>query len=321
MKSNYLLAVLMALPLFFLSGCDDLVAPEVQTAAVSETATMSFVCGGTVIGDGGAPVIARGVCWSTGSGPTVDLPTKTIDGSGLGSFTSSINGLLPNTTYYIRAYATNLAGTAYGNQITATTLTAKPSLATTQASEITSYGALSGGNITDDGGSAVTGRGVCWSTSPNPEADLTTCTNDGTGKGLFSSTLTGLASRTIYYVRAYARNSAGVSYGQQIQLQTPASFSFLHTSLTLSAAEGNDNSISVTAYLPWTADIQGNSDWITVGPKMGEPGTNRLTVAVQVNFSTEDRHETIRITCQDMSMDIHVTQLRAGGYKNDGDLF
>lgn len=321
MKLNYLPAVLIALPLFILWGCKKPVAPNVQTTAVSGITTTSMVCGGTVTDDGGAPVLSRGVCWSTGASPTADLPTKTSDGSGVGSFTSTINGLLPNTTYYLRAYATNEAGTAYGNQLSATTLPAKPLLTTTQVSEITSYSARSGGNITDDGGSTVTERGVCWSPNPNPEADLPTRTHDGGGKGRFESTITGLKSKTTYYVRAYAKNSAGVSYGEQMQLQTPASFTLSQTSLTLTAEKGNDNSISITAYLPWTADIQGNSNWITVRNKTGEAGTSYLSIDVQVNFSSENRTETIRISCQDMYLDIQVTQLRADGYIDDGDLF
>lgn len=77
--------------------------------------------GGTITNDGGGPVSARGVVWSTATGPTVSLSTKTSDGSGAGSFGSYISGLTANTKYYVRAYATNAAGTAYGNEISFTT--------------------------------------------------------------------------------------------------------------------------------------------------------------------------------------------------------
>jgi hypothetical protein len=76
---------------------------------------------GTVTNDGGAAVFSRGICWSTSSNPTVALSTKTIDGSGIGSFTSSVTELVASTTYYVRAYATNSAGTAYGNEVSFTT--------------------------------------------------------------------------------------------------------------------------------------------------------------------------------------------------------
>jgi len=322
MKKYSLTAVPVLLPFILLiSGCSIPVLPELETAAVSQTGTTSLTCGGTVLTDGGAPVLARGVCWSTATGPSVDLPTKTNNGSGTGSFTSSVTGLAPNTTYYIRAYASNEAGTAYGNQITATTLPANASLTTSQASQITSFGAISGGNIADDGGSAVTLRGVCWSTATGPTADLPSRTQDGTGKGAFVSTLTGLSSRTTYYIRAYATNAAGTAYGQQIMVETPASVSLSATTLTVLAAESQNNDIVINSYGPWTAQVTGNTPWITLISITGEAGSSTFFFAMAENDTRADRTGIIRITCQDMSADITVNQLRAGGYMDDGDLF
>jgi hypothetical protein len=88
-----------------------------STLAISNIDFTSATSGGSISLDGGAAVTARGVCWSTSSNPTAALSTKTIDGSGMGSFTSSITGLLAATTYYVRAYATNSVGTAYGNEV------------------------------------------------------------------------------------------------------------------------------------------------------------------------------------------------------------
>jgi uncharacterized protein (TIGR02145 family) len=76
-----------------------------------------------VTSDGGAAIIASGVCWSTSENPTTSN-SKTTNGTGLGTYTSNITGLSPNTTYYVRAYATNSQGTAYGEQRTFRTLTA-----------------------------------------------------------------------------------------------------------------------------------------------------------------------------------------------------
>lgn len=91
--------------------------PEVTTNPITAIDTMHATSGGDVINDGGATVTVRGVCWSLTANPTVDLPTKTIDGNGTGSFSSSISGLSPNTSYHVRAYATNSAGTAYGSDV------------------------------------------------------------------------------------------------------------------------------------------------------------------------------------------------------------
>lgn len=91
--------------------------PIITTSPISDTTAVSVSCGGIITSDAGSPVTARGVCWSTTSGPTIALSTKTNNGTGTGSFTSSITGLTPNTIFYIRAYATNANGTAYGNEL------------------------------------------------------------------------------------------------------------------------------------------------------------------------------------------------------------
>lgn len=96
-------------------------AAIVTTASVSSVGTTSSTCGGTVSTDGGAAVTARGVCWAT-TGDPVASGNHTTDGSGTGTFSSSITGLLPNSTYYARAYATNSSGTSYGYTMRFTTL-------------------------------------------------------------------------------------------------------------------------------------------------------------------------------------------------------
>ena len=96
-------------------------APTVTTTAISEIDKTTATGGGNVTADGGATVTARGICWSTSQNPTVD-GSHTTDGTGTGSFTSSMTGLTANTTYYVRAYATNSAGTAYGEEVSFTTL-------------------------------------------------------------------------------------------------------------------------------------------------------------------------------------------------------
>ena len=91
------------------------------TAATSITPTYA-TSGGNVITDGGSTVVAYGVCWSTSANPTI-ADSKTIDGAGTGTFTSSLTGLTVNTTYYVRSYATNSEGTFYGNEISFTAST------------------------------------------------------------------------------------------------------------------------------------------------------------------------------------------------------
>lgn len=91
-----------------------------------------------------------------------------------------------------------------------------PSILTTMTTSVTGTSAASGGNITNDGGTPVTSKGVCWDTNPNPTIALSTKTDDGAGLGNFSSSVTGLTSETVYYLRAYAVNSFGTAYGTQL---------------------------------------------------------------------------------------------------------
>ncbi|MBK7629085.1 MAG: fibrobacter succinogenes major paralogous domain-containing protein [Bacteroidales bacterium] len=197
--------------------------PTVSTTSVSAVTQTTATAGGNITNNGGAAITTRGVCWSSLPAPTIALTTKTSDGSGSGSFTSSITGLSPGTIYYVRAYATNSVGTAYGNELSFTTGSGAPtgpSLTTTQITSITQTTASSGGSITTDGGANITAKGVCWSTSQNPTIALTTKTIDGTGTGTFSSSITGLTANTKYYVRAYATNSISTSYGNEISFTT-----------------------------------------------------------------------------------------------------
>ena len=96
------------------SACEMLNLPMLETLEVSEIGCEAAVCGGDITFEGVSAVIERGVVWSTEDNPTIS-GSKTSDGSGTGSFTSTLSNLQPDTEYFVRAYATNEAGTAYGN--------------------------------------------------------------------------------------------------------------------------------------------------------------------------------------------------------------
>ena len=142
--------------------------PVLVTTAITNIYQNTASSGGNLTSDGGATITTRGVCWNTGHNPTI-ANNKTNDGTGIGSFTSSITGLIGNTNYYVRAYATNSKGTAYGNEVGFTTSPINlPELTTAAVTDITQITASSGGSISSDGGATVTERGVCWSTGQNP---------------------------------------------------------------------------------------------------------------------------------------------------------
>jgi len=197
-------------------------APVVTTTSLSGATSSTAYGGGIVTVDNGSPIAVRGVCWSTNQNPTTN-DGKTSNGTGLGTFTSYLTKLNPGALYYVRAYAINSGGTSYGNQLTITTKDTLSTIITTPVLGVTSTTASSGGSIYSDGGAAVTARGVCWSTIPNPGI-TDSKTVDGTGPGSYASTLTGLTPGTTYYVRAYATNSVGTSYGSQYSLTAAISF-------------------------------------------------------------------------------------------------
>jgi uncharacterized protein (TIGR02145 family) len=94
--------------------------PELITSGVSQITSSTAISGGSITYNGGSPVIARGVCWNTSGEPVINNG-RTNDGTGTGNFQSTIYGLSPSTTYFLRAYATNAEGTAYGEELMLTT--------------------------------------------------------------------------------------------------------------------------------------------------------------------------------------------------------
>ena len=202
------------------SGSAVISLATLTTVPATKISTTSAVSGGNISADGGGAITARGICWNTTGSPTIS-DNKTNDSSGVGSFVSTLTNLSLNTKYYIRAYATNSAGTAYGNHDSLTTLAALtvPTVLTSAVSSILVTSAVSGGNVLTWGGSEVTAKGVCWNTTGTPTiADNKTI--DGTDIGLYSSALRGLTEATKYYLRAYATNAQGTGYGVEINFTT-----------------------------------------------------------------------------------------------------
>lgn len=188
--------------------------PRVTTGDVSNIMEHTATVSGSVSSNGGHALTARGICWATHQSPTIDDFHATA-GVEIGSFSCNLTNLQGSTTYYYRAYATNSVGTTYGEQRTFTSGNGLPTVTTTNPS-MSGNSVVSGGNVTSDGGYPVTARGICYGVYPNP--DLTaayTHTKNGTGTGYFSSVVNTNIVRTLY-VRAYATNANGTSYGNQV---------------------------------------------------------------------------------------------------------
>ena len=219
--------------------------PTVTTSQVTNVTQTTATCGGNVTATGNATVTERGICWGTSQNPTTS-GSHGSSGTGTGSYTVNMTGLTANTTYYVRAYATNSAGTAYGSEVSFTTsqIVTVPTVTTSQVTNITQTTATCGGNVTATGNATVTARGVCWSTSQNPTVTGSHTTN-GTGTGSFTSSITDLSPNTTYYVRAYATNSAGTAYGTQRSFTTTQNI----TQLTVFDGTATDEGVPVVGWV------------------------------------------------------------------------
>lgn len=205
--------------LTFTSGCiKDPTLPVLSTDPAVEITEFSAEISGVISDDGGAEITARGFCWGTEADPSIN-DNKIPAGTGTGKFTAVLDNLQPNTLYHVRAYAENSVGIAYGNDIGFITSMAPPAVTTASVSNVAAVTATCGGNITYDGGATITARGVCWSTTPDPDIS-DPHTAEGSGAGTFTSAMTNLAPATVYYVRAYASNAAWTVYGEQQTFRT-----------------------------------------------------------------------------------------------------
>lgn len=199
--------------------------PTVTTGPVDEILPTTATAWGAITSLGNAAVTEHGHCWGASENPTTG-DSKTTKGAGsLGFFYSLVTGLSVNTTYHIRAYATNSLGTSYGSDVTfITTSTGSPVVTTEICTSIAATTATGNGTITSIGSSEVTQHGHCWDTSLSPtttdsESGEWGKTSNGMGfYGAFTSAITGLTEGTTYYIRAYATNTQGTSYGNNITL-------------------------------------------------------------------------------------------------------
>jgi hypothetical protein len=198
--------------------------PYIETIPASSI-TYSTATAGATLSENLEEIYQIGLCWDVlpnphpgfGSSNTVFQVTNLI-----GTFNGQMNSLSPNTQYYYRAFLRSVADpnvVYFGDEMSFTTQSGEVSLTTTAISSITGISAVSGGNITADGGSPVTTRGVCWSTSAHPTT-ANTYVASGSGIGSFIINLTSLTHNTTYYVRAYATNAVGTTYGNEISFTT-----------------------------------------------------------------------------------------------------
>ncbi len=197
------------------------ILPTVETGIIENITINSATINCKIILDGNSLILTRGVCYDTISNPSLEN-LFTLNGEGVGEFTSELENLLEGTHYYVKAYATNEVGTAYGAQVEFNTTSIDfPVITTLDPSDITMNSAIVGGDIISAGISEIISKGVCWSLDDAPTIENSIdFSNEGSGSGAFSSQINDLLAETTYYAAAYAQNSKGVSYGSVVSFTT-----------------------------------------------------------------------------------------------------
>lgn len=223
MKQLYRLLMIVGLAYLFTSCEKD---PEITQSALSvridyimNNSGSSVFCAGMVDDGMGIYVAERGFCYGTSILPTI-ANSYISCGEDAGYFTGNITGLNASSVYYVRAYAKKKDGSVwYGSNASFITLNGLATVQTLSATDVAPTSAILHGHVTNDGGFLVTSRGFCWSTSQNPTVNNAhiTCSS---GTGIFTASVAGLNNKTKYYVRAFATNSSGTVYGDNISFTT-----------------------------------------------------------------------------------------------------
>lgn len=197
-------------------------APEVRTGSVDKITDMSARISASITALGNVAEITHyGHIWSETPQPTLQNGHRTDLGktTKTRSYTSDLTGLAANTTYYVKAYAVNEVGTAYGDEVMFTTQKAAPSIETSAITDIGHSSAVGGGTVLNANGHSIVEKGLCWNTTGSPD----TAGPHAIADANFVSRLTGLTASTVYYVRAYVKTSENlVYYGNQRQFKTIA---------------------------------------------------------------------------------------------------
>jgi hypothetical protein len=275
------------------------VAPSLTTTAASSITKYAASAGGTITSNGGSVITASGICWSTTATPTIS-DSKTTDGTTSGVFTSAITGLTAGTTYYVRAYAINAIGTGYAIAQSFTTLSTasnNPVLAsTTSATSITANSAILGGNVTEEGATQVSVRGLVYGTTTGSSTFSVTA---GSGGGTFTSTISGLTQGTKYFVRSFATNAQGTSYGAETSFTT-------QTTPTVSVTSTPTSITTTSAIGGGTISSTGGASITTSGLVWGASTNPEITLTTKTTDGTTSGTFTSSITGLTQGATYHV---------------
>jgi len=242
--------------LFITQGCrkeEPVELPVVSTTPATEVTVSTATSGGTITSDGGATVTANGVCWGVNSNPTTD-GSKTVDGGSIGQYISNLTGLEGGTIYHIRAYATNSAGTAYGADMSFTTLGLAPIGLTQPVTNNSATGVTLNGTVNANYLSTTVTFEYGISTSYGQSVTANPSPVDGNSITNVSASISGLSAGVTYHYRIKTVNSLGTTYGDDMTFTTSGQAPIVVTQTTSSLSSTgvtlngtvNPNSASTT---------------------------------------------------------------------------
>jgi uncharacterized protein (TIGR02145 family) len=218
-NKNHLSIILIIVISIFIRCRKKEEVPIVTTNSISDITATSATSGGDITNDGGSKIIGRGVCWSTETSPTI-ANNKTIDGSGEGSFSSNLTALKGATNYFVRSYASNIAGTGYGPEMTFTTIGQPPSAGAMPATNISATTVTLNASV--DANQMSTAVIFEYGTTTNYGDTLTAIQSPVTGGTLtnVNADIKGLSPTTFYHYRVKTVNQLGTTYGNDLTFST-----------------------------------------------------------------------------------------------------
>ncbi|MDD3687537.1 MAG: FISUMP domain-containing protein, partial [Bacteroidales bacterium] len=197
---------------------------QINTKFVTAISQFTATSGGIITSDGNSEITGSGIVWSTATMPTIEINEGISSNPyGVTDFSYIIENLSPHTVYFVRAYAVNSQGIVYGNEKSFQTLSLPSAVEveTIEVSEVGIVSAKSGIRIIDDHNYPILTSGIVWGVNPNPTIDdYVGIVFEGTTLGEYESTISGLNPTTNYYVRAFAQNIGGISYGEEFTFVT-----------------------------------------------------------------------------------------------------